>query len=229
MRILLALECLLAQVARQYSDPAPRQARLAWWAAELDRLSQGKPSHPVAVATHQILARKGVSSAPVQTLFAAIMREANENFPGTADELLAHAGQRGAIVSLIADMLIGRVPAIRPMQPAFEQLGRARFLAMELGAGHAHEPAGPHGKKRAQMLRTLAVQQKHKLEDEIAGIPMHDRIHFTPLLVMAGQLRFHLDAMAGGVPASKLSRLMRAWRDARRANRGKLPVWILTE
>ncbi len=227
LRVLLAFENILAQVSRQTVETSVRQAKLGWWAAELDRLSADEPRHPVASATHAILVSKGLSAAPLLTLFTAIVRESSDDLPRTPTELLEHAGDRGAIVSLIAGALgEGRLLADAELS-AFEQLGRARFVALVLGDGHQHASGHHATAESAAMLGQLAARQRTELGSALEKIPAQNLTQFAPLLVMAGLLNRRLEAMARGGhidSSSNLSCLLVAWRNARRANHGKLPI-----
>ncbi len=226
VRTLLALERLLSQIPAQSAEPPVLQARLGWWAAEIKRLSDGMPVHPVAVAVNEILAQHGQSSAPLLSLFQALVRETSEDLPGTPEALLEHAGSRGAVIPLIAATLGAGSSRSRQWLAVWEEIGRARFVAMVLGArqpagsGHKHFPGAD------TLVARLAARQKTQLDRAVTQIPPPRRSGFTPLLVMAALLRARLESMSEGKlteRAAHFSSLMRAWRCARRTSRGKLP------
>lgn len=230
LRSLLMLEKHLEDLSLRPMDSDVRNAKLGWWAGELERLAQGQAVHPVARDTYRILQSHGLDSQPFLVLFAAVMQEVASQLPETPQQLLEHAASRSAVVSVLAARLMtGRV------QPgascSFTELARARFLTGRLAAGHACQSdsmAGPSESqaRSAGMLAELARRQRSALHAELEGLTVHVRQACTPLLVMAGEINHRLGELAEArstVRQSQLASLWRAWRNARRASRGQLP------
>lgn len=228
VRVLLALEHLLSQLSSQSMESQVRLSKLSWWAAEMERLGHGEPTHPVTRAAHACLAEKHLSPAPVLKKFAAVVREASQNLPGTPDELLEHAASSGAMIEQIAGILSNSSASTGPCSDVATEIGRARYLVKNLAAGHQCATGFDSANESSAMLGQLAGRQHAVMGRALATIPVSLRAEFLPLLVMAALLRVRLAAMRDGqsdAAPSQFSSLILAWRSARRASRGKLPAW----
>ncbi len=229
-RALLKLEKRLEDLSHQPMEREVRNAKLGWWAGELERLTQGKAVHPAAMDAYAVLQSHGLDPQPFLVLFAAVVREAGDELPNSPEQLLEHAANRSAVIPLLAARLLNECPDSE-VPGTFTQLGRARFLVTKLAAGHichgetplqAGAPETPTG----TMLAELARRLRASLAGELEALPVTARGTCTPLLVMAGEIKVRLDRLARGSPTQKGSQiesLWRAWRNARRASRGKLP------
>lgn len=231
-RTLLALERLINELSVQHMEPEVRQAKLAWWAGEFARLDEGAPAHPVTIAVAEVLARNALSPAPLLAVFSAVVREASDALPDNPEELLQHAADRGALMPVLAAVLANKGQLSSQVQRACSQIGAARFIARIFGTQHrAHaseQMAGADGAATGMGLEVrLAQSQLESLREGLQSIPVAQRPDLVPALVMAALLTDALQEITANGPHSKptnLRPLLRAWRSARRASRGKLPA-----
>jgi phytoene synthase len=76
-------------------EPAVVEARLRWWAAELDRAASGRPDHPVALALSSALRAGQLELSPLQGVLQARLLEVQGFRPADAGALMAHALESG--------------------------------------------------------------------------------------------------------------------------------------
>lgn len=227
LRLLLAFEKLLNNLSIRNMEPEVRQAKLSWWADEMSRIRAGKPAHPVAISVSELLRRREVAPTPLFEMFSAVVREASGQLPDNPDDLLDHAASRGALISLLAELMVAtKLPLSDGSKEACREIGAARYLALIFHKGHTeHRQHGLDGGGHAQELQhQLATTQLRRVHDKLTAIPETERSHLLPLLVMCSliqELLIHGDA--NGRRSSQLRSLIRAWRTAWRVSRGKLP------
>lgn len=210
-----ALRQELTDAAWSGSDPAPGEAKLAWWAEELDGWSRGRRRHPLGVALQHLPVRWELLVACLPALRASREREGDtaraidvlepfaEAVAGIAATLYASrtpAPARSVVIGLLAERLLVQGDAAVPLQAA------RRFESRQGETGRGADP-GDHAVARAWADELLqAWPPPH--DGSIAG-----RIH-------AALLRDRLRAFSGGTaPARPLPpwrTLFSAWRAARR-------------
>lgn len=65
-------------------------ALLAWWRAELERCFDGAPRHPVFIALHPVIERRGLVRTPFEDLIAAFEMDQRRSRYETWDQLLEY-------------------------------------------------------------------------------------------------------------------------------------------
>ena len=193
-----ALQQELTDAAWAGSDPRPGEAKLAWWAEELQGWSQGRRRHPLGIALQRSPAPWLLLATNLPTLLASRdpardweqATEALELFAqgaaGVSDSLFAVHTQSptaGVVAGLLAQQLLLRGEAAAPLRTR-AQLGDA-----------VPEQASARAWARELLQRWPAIRPEAR-----------------PDRIFAGLLRERLRRAAAGGPLSQpLPRLVALW------------------
>jgi phytoene synthase len=191
-------------VVDEVSDPTIAQAKLVWWAQEIDRLFSGSPQHPVARALQPHLGSYGITRARLlqilegmqmdlqQTryldypslqrychLVAGVVGELSAGiFGATADATLAYArglGQSLQMVNILRD--VGEDARRGRIYLPIDDLQRFEVKAADLLNSRYVDGFAPLMQFEAQRARTL-------YRDALALLPDVDRRAQRPGLIM---------------------------------------------
>jgi hypothetical protein len=205
-----ALQQELTDAAWSGSDPSPGEAKLGWWAEELQGWSQGRRRHPLGIALQRLPAPWPHLAASLPMLMAS--REPASNWEQAAEALESFA-QGAARVSgtlfasdpqtptaclaagLLAQQVLLRGDAAAPLRTRL-QLGDE--VAEQAGAEHA-------------IARSWARELLHRWPATRPGS--------RPERIFEGLLRERLRRVAAGEalaqPPARLAAVWIAWRAAR--------------
>jgi len=243
---LYALGEEVGSIPDDVSEPDAARMKVAWWRAEVERLFEGNPSHPVTRELAEPVERHGLERA----LFEDLLTLADSDFehPGHADAaaLMERARRAAALQRLECEICGYRDPDT----PRFaERLGIALELARlvqdlrpDAEQGRVHVPAdelAAHGVQAADLLqphsgeavRDLVTGQlrraREHLEAAERSLPDIDRERQASGLIAA---RLHRTVLAEierdgyrvlqhRIALTPVRKLWLAWRTARRARR----------
>ena len=200
----LALQQELLDAAWAGTEPQPGEAKLGWWAEELQGWSQGRRRHPLgfvlqrepapwlrlAASLPALLASREAASNPEQA--GAVLATLAEAIDGVGDALFGSSTADAAVTiqALLAQQVLLRGDAAAPLQI------RARM------GDAAVEPA----LARAWAAELLGHWPARRAESRVARI-------FVALL--QARLRRFVAGHMRSQPAPRLSALWIAWRAAR--------------
>ena len=130
---LYAFDYELGRAPKVASNPLIGEIRLTWWREALDEMFEGRPvrRHPTAEALADVVARRGLERAALETLVEARYRELDPK-PIEAAEALAWARESAGQVAVLAARMLDPDSDPEPARAA----GAAWALAR---AGHPFE------------------------------------------------------------------------------------------
>lgn len=163
---LYSFEAELRRIVAGESHEAAH-ARLQWWRSELDRLSGGRPTHPIAVALQPLRNRAGVDLTLLGELLAAadldLARFTYQNW----QELEAYCFRSSGALQMLIAAVVADGPSLTEQEHRFaRQLGAGirqaeilRELRFDLARGRLYAPLdelATAGLDPAAMARTPA-------------------------------------------------------------------------
>jgi phytoene synthase len=243
---LYALAAEVRAIPDDVSEPGAARMKVAWWQAELERLFEGNPGHPVTRELAGAVERHGLERDRFESLIALADRDIEH--PGYADaDALFERAARAADLQRIESEICGYDD---PGTAIFsERLGIAlelsrivRDLRVDAGQGRIHVPADEmesHGVRPGDLLqpqtgagvRALLVEQVHRARAHLDGaersLPDVDRQRQASGLVAARLERTLLAeierdgyrVLEHRVALTPVRKLWLAWRTARGARR----------
>lgn len=209
---LYAIDAEIAAAVRPGVEHAVSHAKLAWWRGEVDRLTAGRPEHPLCQALF-----RAAGPSPRYVRLHERLSAADLELVGFApagveelDALLARS--HGALQALAAELLAGRAEAA--LAAYGDALGRGLGLAEQLTRSDAPLLGTlERGALNARAAAALACARA-ALPPTLARAQAHG-------LVRAALAAARLAHLARGrrAPPSPIPQLWLAWRTARRAGR----------
>jgi phytoene synthase len=188
-------------------EHAVAHARLGYWRDEVERLVQGRPSHPLARALASS-AGAGARLARLHDRLDAAELALGGVRPQSLDALAALAERsHGALQALAAELLAGR-PA---PEPAAFGLALGRGLGLAVASAREEDAASP---------AALAALALAAFEAADAALPPPQRTAQTHGLVRLALARVSLARRSADPPRpapGPFTLLLRAWLAARRA------------
>ena len=149
---LYAFDHELARAPKVASNPLIGEIRLTWWREALDEVYEGRAvrRHPTAEALADMVHRRGLERARLETLIDARYRELDAR-PMDEKDALAWAGDTGGVAAEIAAGLLAPGSEAGP--------ARAAGTAWALARRAAHAPALKPVAERALSAARTAVKE----------------------------------------------------------------------
>jgi phytoene synthase len=242
-RVIAVLACAaeIDGCSQRPGEAAVAALKLGWWREEIEQLAAGEPRHPVTT----VLAQTTALRKPRELWFALIeasLRRLDPEPHASMDALLAHCTEAGATYELLALAFDADASA----RTRARALGAAAVLARIICQARRHTETGrvdlpldalaaagvPHETLHEswppaaiELLAQLGAQARRTLDDQLAAVGRGERASLHAALILAELRRARLEALATrGYPAdldgpNALTRLLIAWRSARRSAR----------
>jgi len=164
--VLYAFDHELARAPKVASNPLIGEIRLAWWREALDEIFQYRPvrRHPTAEALAEVVRRRGLSRAPLETLVEARYRELDATPMDEAEALAWARGTAGEVAALAVTILDASAEA---------EAARSAGAAWALGRRHDPLFAAELARARGDVRRLGASAFPAAAHAALAGRP-HD-------------------------------------------------------
>jgi phytoene synthase len=227
-------------IVDEVHDPSVAQTKLAWWRAEVQRLADGHPTHPVTLALQPHMLALAI---PLHALWGVIdgcQQDLRQTRYASFDELQSYAHLVAGLVGEAAARIFGQTEVAtttyaHTLGQALQLTNIIRDVGEDARRGRVYLPQDDmraHGVTEADLLqpRTTAAlaellafeaQRALTLYDEaLAALPVADRRAQKPGLMMASIYRHLLltmqargfDVLQQRVTITPLRKMWLAWR-----------------
>lgn len=242
-RVMAVLACAaeIDGCSQRPGEAAVAALKLGWWREEIEQLAAGEPRHPVTT----VLAQTPALRKPRELWFALIeasLRRLDPEPHASIDALLAHCAEAGAQYELLALAFDADASA----RTRARTLGTAAMMARTVSGVRRHAEAGRielpldaldaagvhHEALHAswppaaiELLAQIGAKARLTLDERLAAVAHGERRSLHAALILAELQRARLRALAArDYPAHSdgpvaLTRLLIAWRSARRSAR----------
>jgi len=113
-------------VVDEVTDPGVARVKLAWWRTEVDRIFDGTPHHPVALALMPVVRRYGLEKLQLQTVIDGMQMDLDKTRYLNFDELETYCDRVAGVVGRMSAEIFGY------RNPGTGEYGRDLGIAFQL-------------------------------------------------------------------------------------------------
>ena len=234
-------------IVDEASEPNVARMKLAWWRAEIDKVFDGRPDHPVARALVPAVASYGLSRQHFLEIIEGMERDLDHEGFANASELADYCYHAASAVGLLSIEIFGyddvatrtyahqlglALQLVNIIRDVREDARRGRiYLPVDEMDAHGVRPDDLLGTSTPTPLRRLlndqAERARHHYRDALDALPEGDRHAQRTGLIMGRIYMTLLDeierdgfrVLEHRVALTPLRKLWIAWRCARREGR----------
>jgi phytoene synthase len=203
-------------VVDEVSDPDVARVKLAWWRTEIDRVYDGAPQHPVALALVPIVRRYALQESQLQTVIDGMQMDLDQLRYLTFAELETYCDRVAGVVGLMSAEIFGYEDRAtrgyaRDLGIAFQLTNIIRDIGEDARRGRIYVPQDDlarfnvspsdilRGHSSAPFVDLMAFEVERArawYERALAKLPTRDRRAQRAGITMAAIYRTLLDEIA---------------------------------